>query len=103
AGAQTSGTLFPSGQGFYTAWTNGVSNVDETGSVSCTDYVSSSTSNQRESVAMDLSSIPDGSTITSVNALVWDVGSGSSGGTYRTFVRVGSDTDAAANLSTTST
>jgi len=101
-------TLFPSGQGFYTQWNGDEGDVDETGSVSCgssdgSDNIASNNNGNRESVNIGLSSVPDGSTITSVQVFVWDVASGTIGGTYQTFVRVGStNTDSGVNLATTS-
>ncbi len=93
----TTPTLFPTAQGTYTAWTNGESAIDETGTPDCSgsDSVLENNTNDRESVAIDVSSIPNGAIITDVTISTYDRGDFFSGGTYRTFVRVnGSDTDA---------
>ena len=99
-------TLFPNGQGNYNQWNGDEGDVDETGSVSCSssDAIDSNNGGNRESVNIDLSSIPNGSTVTSVQVFTWDVAPSSTGGTYQTFVRVGStNTDSGVNLATTST
>src|SRR3989338_6762442 len=99
-------TLFPNGQGNYNKWNGDEGDVDETGSVSCSssDAIDSNNGGNRESVNIDLSSIPNGSTVTSVQVFTWDVAPSSTGGTYQTFVRVGStNTDSGVNLATTST
>jgi hypothetical protein len=95
-----SGTLLPSAQGNYTAWTNGVSVIDESNNPSCSssDSIISTGNNTRESVRVNLSSIPDGATISSVQVQVWDVANSSTGGTYQPFVRVGTtDTQGGTN------
>ncbi|HSF03788.1 MAG TPA: hypothetical protein VLA62_12290, partial [Solirubrobacterales bacterium] len=92
----TSGTLLPDGQGFYTAWTNGESAVDESGTPDCgsSESVIEATGNDRESVLINLGSVPDGVTITSVDVLVWHRGDSAPGGTFQTFARLnGTDTD----------
>ena len=104
-------TLSPDGQGNYTAWTGNEDDIDETGTPDCEDSnndgddnVASGTTGQRESINIDLSSILNGSTVTSVQVLVWDQASTTSGGKYKTFVRVGStDSDSGVSLATTST
>ncbi len=103
--ALTSATLNPDGQGNYTSWGGDEGDLDENGSVSCnsSDRIDSATNNARESVNINISSVPNGSTINSVEVFTWDQGN-PTGGTYKTFVRVGGvDTDAGANLTTTST
>ena len=104
--SQSTPTLYPSGQGYYTAWTNGEATVDETGTPDCSssDSIIESNSGDRESVTLDLSSIPNGATITDVNITTYDRGDSRSGGSYRTFARIGgSNTDASSDLYTTST
>ncbi len=101
------GTLFPNGQGTYTAWTNGESTIDETDvnpSCSSGDYISTGTANNRESVLINLSSIPNNATITSVDVTAFDRGDTNSGGTYKTFTRLnGTVIDAGANLAASGT
>ncbi|MBX7110487.1 MAG: VWA domain-containing protein [Dehalococcoidia bacterium] len=100
--AETSGVQ-PTGQGTYTAWSGGFSNVN-LGS-SCdgsanSNYISSSSSNQRESFTLPTASVPAGAVITGVTITVGDRGDTNSGGTYRTFVRLnGADTDGESDLS----
>jgi|GEM_PF-6157168 uncharacterized membrane protein len=102
------GTLYPDGQGFYNQWNGDESDVDENGTPRCgesdgNDNIASNHNGNRESVKINLSSIPNNSTVTSVRIYVTDRASGSIGGTYKTFVRVGStNTDASYNLATTS-
>lgn len=86
--SQTTSTLTPNGQGSDTAWNGSESDIDETGSVSCSssDRIDSNNNGNRESVVISLSSVPDGSTVTSVQVLTSD--QGSSGGQYQDFVRV---------------
>jgi hypothetical protein len=91
-GATTS-SLVPTGNGFYTSWTGDYTDVDEgTISPSCSsnDYISSFTNNNRESFIINLSSIPNGATITSVNITVADRADSNSGGTYKLFTRFNS-------------
>jgi len=97
--AQTSFTdtntsvLVPISNGTYTAWENGYAEVDETSSFSCSsgDYIrdsGSTTGNgQKESFNINLSSVPDGSTITSiqVNSYSRDESSGGNG-TFQTLI-----------------
>lgn len=88
--AATTGEVVPTANGFYTAWTNGFAEVDETiAAASCAggDYIFSNTNNQRETVVISLATIPNGSTITSIDVLTADRGDSAAGGTYRTFVR----------------
>src|SRR3989344_1374249 len=109
--ANTTLTIYPNGQGFYTAWNGDENDIDETGTPDCedgstdgNDNVAESTTGDRESVNLNLSSIPNGATVTSVNVFVTDQGATIAGGSYQTFVRVGSaDTDSGVNLTTTST
>lgn len=105
--AVTTGTLYPDGQGTYTSWNGTESNIDETSSISCgsldgSGNVASGDGNTgRESVLVNLSSIPNGASIMSVSVSVWytdDSGSGSDG-TFKTFARLnGSNTDAGSDL-----
>jgi hypothetical protein len=69
--AATSGDLLPVSDGTYTQWTpnSGLAHwslVDETSCNGTTDYVSTTTLNNRDSYRLDLSSIPNGATITSI-------------------------------------
>ena len=105
--AASTATLFPNGQGTYTAWAGTESLIDETGTPSCSilDGISTVTSNSRESVNLILSSIPNGATITSVNVSVWYSATGiNNAATFKTFARIAStNTDASANLIANST
>ena len=99
-------TLLPDGQGFYTAWTNGESAIDETGTPDCSssESVIEATGNDRESVLISLASVPDGATITSVDVQVWHRGDSTAGGTFQTFARLdGTNTDSGTDITTTST
>ena len=103
----TTATLFPTADGFYTAWSPGNwDELEETGTPNCggSEFVPSNTSTQRESVVISLADVPNGATITSVNVQSWNVGQGSTGGTYRNFARLdGNDTDSATENATSST
>ena len=111
--ADATPTLYPNGQGFYagpTSWTGDESDVDETGTPSCgssdgNGNVATSTAGKQESVDIDLSSIPNGATVTSVEVFVTDQGATETGGSYQTLVRVNSNlaTAGADHLTTTST
>jgi len=108
--AAVTGTLTPDGQGFYSAWNGNEGDIDETGTPSCStsggsDVIDTSTTGNRESVNLNLSSIPNGSTITSVDVSVWySSASSGSGATFKTFTRLdGSLTDAGADLVANST
>lgn len=99
--ATNTGTLYPQNDGNYRSWNGGANDIDETGAPSCSsgDYISTNNSNARSSFTLDLSSIPNGSTINSIAITPSDRGDSNAGGTYKTFVRVnGSNTDAAATL-----
>ena len=90
--------------GTYTAWSGDETDIDETSSFDCgsSDSIIEGTTGDRESFTISLSSIPDGSTITSVDVTVRDRGDSTSGGTYRTFTRLnGTDADNGANLTAT--
>jgi hypothetical protein len=102
--AQT-GTLYPVGNGNYSQWTGSYSDVNEIGTPSCSsnNSVIESTNNDRESFNVDLSAVPNGATITSVDITSYDRPDSSAGGTYKTFVRMGAtNTDAAATLTSAS-
>src|SRR5215213_8352576 len=89
--AATTAEIVPTGNGTYTDWTGVYTDIDEgTGAASCNsnDSAVSSTTTQRESVSIPLTSIPNGSLITDVNVIVRDRGDISPGGTYKTFVRL---------------
>jgi hypothetical protein len=67
----TTATLYPISDGTYTQWTpkSGsvhYTQVDETTCNGTTDYVSETTVGQRDSYGVNISSIPDGSTITQI-------------------------------------
>lgn len=102
ASAATTSTLNVIANGTYTAWTGSKVDVDETSNFNCsaTDSVISGVGNTRQSFTLDLSSIPDGSTITSVDVTTHDrSGVFNNGGTYRTFTRLnGVNTDNGVNL-----
>ncbi|MFZ2484649.1 MAG: VWA domain-containing protein [Minisyncoccia bacterium] len=95
-------TLLPDGQGSDSSWNGSESDVDESGTPSCSsgDRIDSNNSGNRESVDIDLSSIPNGSTITSVQVLTWD--QGSSGGQYQDFVSIGGTRTNSATITVTS-
>lgn len=106
-GATTqTGTLTPNGQGSDTSWNNNESDIDEAGTPDCSggDSIDSNNNGNRESVNIDLSSVPNGSIVTSVQVQTWDQMTGGSGGQYQTYVRVdgGTRTDSGVNLITTS-
>ncbi|GEM_PF-1838679 len=90
--ATTTSQLIPMGNGNYTSWSGNYTDIDEgMASPSClsSDSVHISTANRRESFTIDLSSIPNGSTITIIDVLVADrsYNSEKDGGTYATFIR----------------
>ena len=96
--------LFTTGNGHYGSWTGGESDVDETSSPSCSssDSIIENSTGSRESFTLDISSVPNDATITAISVSVWDRGDSTSGGTYKTFVRLnGSNTDAVSELSAT--
>ena len=99
-GTTTTGTLSPTGTGFYSAWS--VTGAGVPGD--CTsNYISSTGGSQRSSFTLDISSIPNGSTITSVAVTAGDRGS-ATGGVFQTSVRLnGTDTDFGSDLSTSTT
>ncbi|OGY18605.1 MAG: hypothetical protein A2900_02890 [Candidatus Chisholmbacteria bacterium RIFCSPLOWO2_01_FULL_50_28] len=107
------GTLYPNGQGTYTSWTGDEGDIDETGSPDCDDggdgqdNISASTTGNRESVLINLTSIPDGSTITSVDVSVtYRNGNdgGADDGTFQTFTRLnGTELNSGVNLVATNT
>lgn len=88
--ADTTATLGVVSGGTYTSWLGSKSDIDETSSFNCgaADSIVSAISGERDSYNIDLSSIPDGSTITSVDVIVRDRGGLVAGGTYRTFSRL---------------
>lgn len=90
AHADTTAQLVPTGNGTYTSWSGDYTDVDEgisSSSCSSADAITSATGNARESYTVSLASIPNGSTITSVEILAEDRGDAGPGGTYSTFVR----------------
>ena len=102
------GTLYPDGGGDYEQWDDGSDNdVNETGTPDCSssDSLIENSNGDRESVDLDLSSIPNGATITSVDITSWDRPdsntSSGAGGTYQTFARLNNtNTDSGANIAT---
>jgi hypothetical protein len=105
--AATTASLVPTGNGYYTAWSGSYTDVNEgTTSPDCSDYISESTSNDRESYTINLSSVPTGATITSVAFTIYDRSqySWATGGTYKTFTRLNAaNQDATSNLATSGT
>ena len=103
----TTATLLPDGQGTHTAWSGNENDVDDTGTPDCdpqNQTIFESTSNDRESVVINLADVPNGATITSVDVLAWHRGDTTTGGTFQTFARLGGvDTDSGTNIATTST
>lgn len=103
-GASTqTGTLQPNGQGNDTAWNGDESDVDEGGAASCSsgDRIDSNNNGNRESVNIDLSTIPDGSNVTSIQVLTWD--QGNSGGQYQDFISVNGTRTNSSTITVTST
>ncbi|NOH04116.1 MAG: Ig-like domain-containing protein [Chloroflexi bacterium] len=90
ARADTTAELIPMAPGTYTAWANGVAEVNEgIAAASCgdADRIVTNVVNARESYTVSLASIPDGSTITSIEIRAADRGETNPNGTYATFVR----------------
>jgi Prealbumin-like fold domain/von Willebrand factor type A domain len=102
-------TLHPISDGTYTAWTNGFAAVNETSSYTCdnaaANSVISASAGDRESFNLDLSSIPNGSVIEGIEVTVRHRGTFNqgTGGTYQTFVRIGSTNVAAGSTKTATT
>lgn len=70
--AAVTGDLLPVSDGNYSQWTPSTGSthatlVDESSCNGKTDYVSTSTTNNRDSYGLDLSSIPNGATITQID------------------------------------
>jgi len=102
--ANTTSALVPVGNGHYTSWTGDYTDVNEgtSGSADCSsdDSIKSTGSDSKESFTLNLSSIPNGSTITSVSITVRDRGEDDPEGTYQTLIRLnGVDTNSGTNLS----
>ncbi|HEU0297230.1 MAG TPA: sortase [Anaerolineales bacterium] len=92
--AAVTAEIVPTANGIYTAWAGGFTTIDEgTAAASCTtvaavvDYIATTIVNGRESFVIPLTSIPDGSTITSIDVLIRDRGDTAEFGTYASFVR----------------
>ena len=88
--AAVTAEIVPTANGTYNTWANGVTTIDEgTAAADCTgtDFIATTTVNGRESFVIPLTSVPDGSTITSIDVLIRDRGDTASGGTYASFVR----------------
>ena len=101
--ANNTAILLPQSNGFYTAWTNALATIDDPiGSESCVsgDFISTAVTGNRESYNIDLSSIPNGATITSIDVHVFGRGDTAiAGGTYKTFSRLdGADLDATVDI-----
>ena len=107
AWAASTAVLLPQANGNYQAWTGAghVTRVNEiVGSENCngTGSMTSSTNNQQESYTIDLSTISNGATITSVDVHVFGRGDTVLGGTYKTFSRLnGTDLQAGSLIATT--
>jgi hypothetical protein len=70
--AASTASIYPTGAGTYSQWTPSTGTthytlVDETSCNGTTDYVSTTVNGNRDSYAVSLASVPDGSTITSVS------------------------------------
>ncbi|MBP6949102.1 MAG: fibronectin type III domain-containing protein [Candidatus Pacebacteria bacterium] len=68
----TTASILPTGAGSYSAWTPSTGTthytlVDESACNGLTDYVSTNVANNRDSYAVSLANVPDGSTITGVS------------------------------------
>ena len=90
--AATTGEIVPTTAGTYSSWANSYLQVDEgVAAINCAnaDTIRSATNNQQESMGISLSSVPNGSIITSIDVLVADRADNIAGvgGTYATFVR----------------
>ncbi|MBI3174031.1 MAG: Ig-like domain repeat protein, partial [Chloroflexi bacterium] len=106
--AATTAQLNPTGTGYIAQWAGSSTSINEgIASATCTgagNYLTTITSGYRSAFTIDLSSIPNGSTITSVNVLVADRGDNSAGGTYSTFIRLnGTNSSDSASHSVTGT
>jgi len=102
----TTNTLHPVANGTYIAWFGDIQDVDETSNFNCggADSIGKGGATpDRESFTADISSIPNGSMITSVAVTVRDGASAADAdGTYQTFVRINTtDTDSGVNLAAT--
>ena len=94
--AATTATLYPTSDGNYVQWTPSTGSthytlVDETTCNGTTDYVSETTTGERDSYGISISSIPNGSTITQI-AITPCASRNSSGGgsdTMNVFYRYG--------------
>ena len=91
----TTAVLFPAGQGTYNQWLGTENDIDEVGAPNCgglpgNENVASATAGQRESVNIPLTTIPNGSIITSVDVQVTYRDSAVAGtdGTFQTFTRL---------------
>ncbi len=83
--------LYPVANGTYTAWTNDFDEVNESSNFGCSsNYILGSDINTRESYVVDLSGVPDGSTITSIAVRTYSSNhnQGNKNGEYRTLVRL---------------
>ena len=99
--AATTGSISATTPGYISQWT-----VASTGLVSgncSTNYISTNTTNNRSAFTVNLSTVPDGATITSVAVSTTDRENSGNNGTYRTFARLNSvNTDATSDLNATS-
>ena len=96
-------TLYPAGQGSDSSWNGNEGDVDETNTPSCSssDRIDSNNNGNRESVDIDLSSIPNNAIVTSVQVLTWD--QGSINGQYQSFVYVNGVRTNSATITVTGT
>jgi len=111
--ASVTTTLSPTGNGNFSSWDGYSNDVNDSDPVDCedssadgNDNVSTSVVNERESVNLNESSIPNGSTITGVEVFVWDQAPTTAGGTYQTFVHnddTNITTNSGVDLATTGT
>ena len=94
--ADSSNSLLPTANGNYTQWTpstgtNHAANVDETPCNGLTDYNSTTVAGNRDSYTVDISSVPNGATITAiaVQPCASRVTSGGAAPTMNIFYRYG--------------
>src|SRR5439155_7213028 len=99
--------LPPVADGTYSQWTPATGTTHYTlvadSPTSCSDtangYVSTNTNPNRDSYLIDLSGIPNGSTMTRVDITVCYRAATTAGGTFQTMVHLGTqDTDSGSNL-----
>jgi len=88
--AAVTAELVPTANGTYNTWAGGFANVDE-GSAApspCADYINTAGAGNRETYVIPLTSVPDGSTITSIDVYVaYSSASATIPGTFSTMIR----------------